>query len=162
MATQNFKRNLLLNLYREGKISLLCFLLPLKRDKNVWHLQAISSIWRPLGFLPVTLSVLVRITQDPGYEILSIYIILSISFKAQLREGVASPPSNQSCFHYCQKIVIKNPACGTESNYVTPHIFRDTNLRIVLIVKSRKQPKWITMEDWLSIFYLVWLIIFIP
>ena len=56
---------------REGrKISLVCFLLLLKRDKNVWHLQAISSIWRPLGFLPVTLSVLVRITQDPGYEIL--------------------------------------------------------------------------------------------
>ena len=34
MATQNFKRNLLLNLYREGKkISLVCFLLPIKRDK---------------------------------------------------------------------------------------------------------------------------------
>ena len=38
------------------KIQLVCFLLPLKGDKNVWHLQAISSIWRPLGFLPVTLS----------------------------------------------------------------------------------------------------------
>ena len=24
--------------------------------KNVWHLQAISSAWRPLAFLPVTLS----------------------------------------------------------------------------------------------------------
>ena len=59
MATQNFKRNLLLNLYREGKKkSLLCFLLLLKRDKNIWHLQAISSIWRPLAFLPVTLSLL--------------------------------------------------------------------------------------------------------
>ena len=34
MATQDFKRNLLLNLYREGKISLLCFLLPLKREKK--------------------------------------------------------------------------------------------------------------------------------
>ena len=34
-----------------------CFLLPLKREiKNVWHLQPISSIWRPLAFLPVTLS----------------------------------------------------------------------------------------------------------
>ena len=34
MATQNFKRDLLLNLYREGKkISLVCFLLPIKRDK---------------------------------------------------------------------------------------------------------------------------------
>ena len=33
-----------------------CFFLPLKRDKNVWHLQAISSVWRPLAFLPVTLS----------------------------------------------------------------------------------------------------------
>ena len=39
------------------KISLVCFLLPLKRDKNVWHLQAISSVWRPLAFLPVTLSI---------------------------------------------------------------------------------------------------------
>ena len=49
MATQYFKRNLPLNLYREGKkILLVCFLLLLKRDKNVWHLQAISSIWRPL------------------------------------------------------------------------------------------------------------------
>ena len=57
MATQNCKRNLLLNLYREGKkISLVCFFLPLKGDKNVSHLQAISSIWRPLAFLPVTLS----------------------------------------------------------------------------------------------------------
>ena len=57
MATQYFKRNLSLNLYREGKkILLVCFFLPLKRDKNVWHLQAIFSIWRPLAFLPVTLS----------------------------------------------------------------------------------------------------------
>ena len=57
MATQYFKRNLLLNLYREGKKSLICFLLLLKRDKNVWHLQAISSVWRLLAFLPDTLSV---------------------------------------------------------------------------------------------------------
>ena len=36
MTTQYFKRNLLLSLYREGKkISLVYFLLPLKRDKNV-------------------------------------------------------------------------------------------------------------------------------
>ena len=59
MATQHFKRNLLLNLYREEKISLVCFPLPLERDKNVSHLQPLSSIWRPLAFLPVTLSVLV-------------------------------------------------------------------------------------------------------
>ena len=59
MATQHFKRNLLLNLYREGKKKyLVCFLLSLKREKNVWHLQPISSIWRPLAFLPVTLSFL--------------------------------------------------------------------------------------------------------
>ena len=33
------------------------FLLPLKRDrKNVWHLQPVSSVWRPLAFLSVTLS----------------------------------------------------------------------------------------------------------
>ena len=62
MATQNFKRNFCLNLYREGgKILTLvaCFLLPLNRAiKNTWHLQPIFSIWRPLAFLPVTLSVL--------------------------------------------------------------------------------------------------------
>ena len=58
MATQHLKRNMLLNLYREGeKISPVCSLLPLKRDKNVWHLLPISSVWRPLAFLPVTLSV---------------------------------------------------------------------------------------------------------
>ena len=57
MATQYFKRNLPLNLYRKGKkLLLVCVLLPLKRDKNVWRLLAISSIWRPLAFLPVTLS----------------------------------------------------------------------------------------------------------
>ena len=56
MATQNVKRNCLLNLYREENISLVCFFLPLKRDKNVWHLQPPFSTWRPLAFLPVTLS----------------------------------------------------------------------------------------------------------
>ena len=58
MATQDFKRNLFLNLYREGGKNLtlvVCFLLLLKREiKIVWHLQPISSIWRPLAFLPVT------------------------------------------------------------------------------------------------------------
>ena len=45
-------------MYREGKeIWLVCLLLLLKREKNVWHLQPISSLWRPLASLPVTLSV---------------------------------------------------------------------------------------------------------
>ena len=57
MATQYFKRNLLLNVYREGK-NIASFLLLLKREKSVWHLQAVSSVWRPLAFLPVTLSLL--------------------------------------------------------------------------------------------------------
>ena len=67
MATQNFKKNLLLNLekgkyrekYREGKKNptLVCSLLRLKRAiKNVRRLQPASSVWRPLAFLPVTLS----------------------------------------------------------------------------------------------------------
>ena len=59
MATQNFKRNLLI-LCREGEKNLtlrVCFLLPLKRErKNVWHLQPVSSIGGPLAFLPLTLS----------------------------------------------------------------------------------------------------------
>ena len=42
---------------QEENITLVCFLLLLKRErKNVWHLQHISSIWRPLAFLPVILS----------------------------------------------------------------------------------------------------------
>ena len=57
MATQHVERNFLLNLYREENISLVCFFLPLKSDKNVWHLQPRFSTWRPLAFLPVTLSV---------------------------------------------------------------------------------------------------------
>ena len=56
MATQHFKRNLLLNLYREEKISLVCFLLLYNRDKYVWHLQPLSCVWIPLAFLPLTLS----------------------------------------------------------------------------------------------------------
>ncbi|RJF55180.1 hypothetical protein D4Z76_09375 [Campylobacter coli] len=35
MATEHFARNLLLNLYREGKKSLACFLLPLEREKHL-------------------------------------------------------------------------------------------------------------------------------
>ena len=56
MATQHVERNLLLNLYREENILLVCFFLPLKSDKYVWHLQPSFSTWRPLAFLPVTLS----------------------------------------------------------------------------------------------------------
>ena len=50
----------------KGKnVILVCLLLPLKREiKNVWHLQPISSVWRPLGFLPVTLSVLFPFTDE--------------------------------------------------------------------------------------------------
>ena len=55
MATQHVKRNRLLNLYREENISLVCFFLPLKRDKDIWHLQPLSLVRRPLAFLPVTL-----------------------------------------------------------------------------------------------------------
>ena len=61
MATENFKRRLLLILYREGKKKILtfvvCFLLPLNRErKNVCHLQ--------LVFLPVTLSKSVYIAKS--------------------------------------------------------------------------------------------------
>ena len=35
----------------EKEKNIASFLLPLKRDKNVWHLQPISSIWSPLAFL---------------------------------------------------------------------------------------------------------------
>ena len=67
MATQHFKRNFL-NLYREEKISLVSFLLPLKRDKNVWQLQPLSSIWRPLAFLTVNLSPPPGEPLNPGIE----------------------------------------------------------------------------------------------
>ena len=41
----------------KGKISLVCFLLLLKTDKKHLTLaEPVSSIWRPLAFLPVTLS----------------------------------------------------------------------------------------------------------
>ena len=58
MATQHVERNLLLNLHREENISLACFFLPLKRERNVRHLQPPFSTWRLLAFPPVTLSLL--------------------------------------------------------------------------------------------------------
>ena len=57
MATQNFKRNLLLNFYSEGEKSNTCFLLPLKRE--IKKMSDICSLFPPFGdlaFLPVTLS----------------------------------------------------------------------------------------------------------
>ena len=56
METQHFKRNLLLNFYREEKKYCWFVFSCCLRDKNVWHLQPISSVWRPRAFLPVTLS----------------------------------------------------------------------------------------------------------
>ena len=61
IATKNFKRNLLLISYREGEknpdIHRLFPPATEERDKKtIWHLQPISSVWRPLAFLPVTLS----------------------------------------------------------------------------------------------------------
>ena len=83
MATQNFKRNLLLNLYREEKISVF-FLLPLKRDKNVWHLQPLSSVRRPLAFLPVTLSAsssysAILISSPPSFTF-SVFVFLYLKW----------------------------------------------------------------------------------
>ena len=46
---KNKKKCIQLDLFITKKILLVCFLLRLKRDKNVSHLQAISSIWRPLS-----------------------------------------------------------------------------------------------------------------
>ena len=57
------KRNLFLNLYREGK-NITSLFPPAAWDKNVWHLQAISSVWGPLAFLPVTLSILYKYPPD--------------------------------------------------------------------------------------------------
>ena len=58
MATQNFKRNLFLNLYREGEKYLtlvVCFLLPLKREvKKSLTLAAYVLSLGTLAFLPVT------------------------------------------------------------------------------------------------------------
>ena len=49
------------------KLQLVCFLLPLKREKNVWHVQGIFSIWTPLAFLPVTLSFLKYFSPNDTY-----------------------------------------------------------------------------------------------
>ena len=68
MATQHVERNLLLNLYREENISLVCFFLPLKREKNVWQLQPPFSTWRPLALLPVTLSLIHGLFSSCGEE----------------------------------------------------------------------------------------------
>ena len=91
MATQYFKRNLLLNLYREGKRSLVCFLLPLKREKNVWHLQPTSSIWRPLAFLPVTVSRIPRFRS--GRERLLLYEAGLCPLSAGSNRNNKLPPS---------------------------------------------------------------------
>ena len=56
MTTQHVERNFLLNFYREENILLVCFFLPLKSDKYVWHLQPSFSTWRLLAFVPVILS----------------------------------------------------------------------------------------------------------
>ena len=59
-ATQNFKRNLLLNLYREREKKnvtlIVCFLLPLKREKKYLTLAAYFFYLGPRDFLPVILS----------------------------------------------------------------------------------------------------------
>ena len=56
MATQNFNWNLFLNLYREGGKYNTSLFPPASWERNVWHLQPVSSVWRPLAFPPVTLS----------------------------------------------------------------------------------------------------------
>ena len=47
MATQNFQRNLLLNLYREGEknVTLVCFLWLLERERKK-RLTFAASVWR--------------------------------------------------------------------------------------------------------------------
>ena len=46
-----------------------CFFLLLKGEiKNAWHLQPLSSIWRPLAFLPVTLSLSPGDLSNPGIK----------------------------------------------------------------------------------------------
>ena len=59
MVKQNFKRNLLLNLYREvgKKITLVCFFLLLKREREKMSDTCnLFLVWRLLAFLPATLS----------------------------------------------------------------------------------------------------------
>ena len=84
MATQNFRRNLLLILYREGEKNLtlvVCCLLPLKREiKNVWHFQPISSVWRTPSLLasyPISILVINVNFQHSDYV-----ITLSLQFSS--------------------------------------------------------------------------------
>ena len=53
METQSFKRNLFLNLYRKGekKITLVCFLLPLKRERKMFDTLPFGDPW-PSCLLP--------------------------------------------------------------------------------------------------------------
>ena len=79
METQSFKRNLFLNLYREGEknVTLVCFFLPREREKErererererekCLTLAAYFLVWRPLAFLTVTLSLLQGIFPTQG------------------------------------------------------------------------------------------------
>ena len=46
-----------------------CFFLLFEGEiKNIWHLKPISSIWRPLAFLPVTLSLSPGDLSNPGVK----------------------------------------------------------------------------------------------
>ena len=83
MATQHVGRAVRIkkNLYREENVLLVCFFQPLKRDKNVWHLQPPFSTWRPLAFLPVTLSLLTVFELFPETYIMVTTEVFDISDK---------------------------------------------------------------------------------
>ena len=88
MTAQNFKRNLFLNSYREGEktLTLVCFLLMLKRDKKC-----------------LTLAVYFLCLETPGLP--ACYPLKSFSVKSvytpiQSREGCLQQKEGTSCFFF--------------------------------------------------------------
>ena len=75
---------------------LVCFFLRLMRDKNVWHLKPLSSIWRPLAFLPVTLSLNILKSRN-----------ITLSTKAHLVKAMIFP----SVMHGCESWTIVKVEC---------------------------------------------------
>ena len=85
-------------------MTLVCFLLLLKREReSVRHLQPISSVWRPLAFLLVTLSTALNIWTLVGK-------VMSLLFNTLSRFVIAFLMRRQSA----KELMLSN--CGSGGN----------------------------------------------